>query len=90
VYNNSIVDQRGDAKMQQQVGVNIQQYLDALHEIEKQGKMRSASLLLHPSGDGAVMLENLPSHKMVAVDFDDGDDILEAIRRLAEKAADIL
>lgn len=76
--------------MQQQIGLNIQQYLDALHEIEKQGVMCSASLILHPNGDGAVMLENLLQDKMVAVDFDDGDDIMQMIARLAERAKEIL
>ncbi len=76
--------------MQQQIGLNIQQYLDALQEIEKQGVMCSASLILHPSGDGAVLLENLLQDKMVAVDFDDGDDIMQMIARLAERAKEIL
>lgn len=76
--------------MQQEVVVDIRPYLEALHELEKEGSMCSASLLLHPSGDGAVMLENLLKNKRVAVDFDNGDDIMAAIARLAEKAKEIL
>jgi hypothetical protein len=73
--------------MQQQIGLNIQQYLDALHEIEKQVKMSSASLVLHPNGAGAVRLDTF-FNGSVSVDFDtdDGDDIMDAIRRPAEKA----
>jgi hypothetical protein len=74
--------------MQQQVGVNIQEYLEALHEIEKKHMPCSASLILHPSGSGAVKVEFFFT-KMgsVAVEFDtdDGDDIMDAIHRLAEK-----
>ncbi|HVU10215.1 MAG TPA: hypothetical protein VHD90_03010 [Phototrophicaceae bacterium] len=75
--------------MQQQVGVNIQQYLDALEELEKEHMPCSTSLILHPSGSGAVKLEFFFTRMgSVAVDFDteDGDDIMDAIHRLAEKA----
>ena len=74
--------------MQQQIAVNIQQYLDALHEIEQQNFPCSASLILHPSGSGAVKVDFFFTRTgSVAVDFDtdDGDDIMDAIHRLAEK-----
>lgn len=76
--------------MQQQIGLNIQQYLDALHEIEDQVNMSSASLVLHPNGAGAVRLDTF-FNGSVSVDFDtdDGDDIMDAIHRLAEKAKEI-
>lgn len=74
----------------EQVAVDVRPYLAALREIEKQGVMCSASLVLHPNGDGAVMLENLLQDKRVAVDFEDGDDIMTAIERLAERAKTLL
>jgi hypothetical protein len=74
--------------MQREVVVDVRPYLEALHEIEKQNMPCSASLILHPSGSGAVKIEFFFTRMgSVAVDFDtdDGDDIMDAIRRLAEK-----
>jgi hypothetical protein len=79
-------------KMQHQIGLNIQQYLDALHEIEKQHMPCSASLILHPSGSGAVKIEFFFTRMdTVAVEFDteDGDDIMDAIQCLAEKVQQV-
>jgi len=36
-----------------------------------------------------VMVENTFRDSRVAVDFDEGDDIMEAINRLAERAKEI-
>jgi len=74
----------------EQITVNLQLYLNALHKIEEQfGVWCSASIKLHPDGDGAVMVENTLHDSRVAVDFDEGDDIMEAINRLAERAKEI-
>jgi hypothetical protein len=75
--------------MQQVAAVHIQEYLDALREIEKEHMPCSTSLILHPSGSGAVKVEFFFTRiGSVAVEFDtdDGDDIMDAIHHLAEKA----
>jgi hypothetical protein len=74
----------------EQITVNIQPYLNALHKIEEQfGVWCSASIKLHPDGDSAVMVENTLRDTKVAVDFDQGDDIMDAIHCLAERAKEI-
>ena len=74
--------------MQEQVAIDVRPYLAALREIEQQNMPCSASLILHPSGSGAVKIEFFFTRTgSVVVEFDteDGDDIIEAIHRLAEK-----
>ena len=71
----------------QNVAVDVRPYLEALHELEKQIKMSSASLILHPNGDGAVRLDTFFSGS-ITVDFDEGY-IMDAITRLAEKAKEL-
>ena len=74
----------------QEVAVDVRPYLAALREIEKEcaeqyHTMCSASLILHPSGSGAVEVDFVLDDKPgIAVDFDEGY-VSEAITRLTEK-----
>jgi hypothetical protein len=74
----------------QQVAVDVRPYLAALHEIEREcaeqhQMMCSTSLILHPSGSGAVEIDFIFSDRPgIVVDFDEGY-INEAIQRLTEK-----
>lgn len=79
----------------QQVAIDVRPYLMALREIEQEcaeqhHTMCSASLILHPTGSGAVEVDFVLSDKQgIAVDFDEGY-LMEAIQRLAEKAKEII
>lgn len=74
----------------QEIAVDVRPYLAALREIEKEcaeqhQTMCSASLILHPSGSGAVEVDFIfPDKQGIAVDFDEGY-INEAINHLVDK-----
>jgi len=76
----------------QLVVLDVRPFLEALHEIEKecaeQGVLCSTSLILHPSGTGAIEVDfPLADRVGIAIDFDpdEGDDLLEVIKSLQKK-----
>jgi hypothetical protein len=67
--------------------LDVQPYLDKLEALRRQyGVWYSPRLILNSDGSGAVVLENTLQRTRIAVDFDEGDDIIAAIDRLTEKA----
>lgn len=76
----------------QLVALDVRPFLEALHEIEKecaeQGILCSTSLILRPSGTGALEADfPLTDKQSIAIDFDpdEGDDILEIIGELQKR-----
>jgi hypothetical protein len=72
--------------------LDIQPVLDKLQELSAQhGVWITPKLILYPTGDGAVILEDVLNHKQIAaVDFAHTDYIMSAVESLNVKAKQAL
>jgi hypothetical protein len=68
--------------------IQIERILSTLEQMEREYKA-SASLILHPSGSGAVRLDRHLATPPIftAVDFDESEEIDQCLERLRQKAA---